>query len=432
MIQRKIFCMYFVFMIITFVEYVSNGDFLYPDFESTIGIDFNGAAATSSCDEGKRLKYQPRHGTADQSIEVPPATSEEDTQQVQFQEVVMDDTTQATSTIKKNTAILGHREKWGNSFYTGCRVRLRLTPSEPSKTGAVWHSRPAAVYGGFQTTFKFQIVDPSRTCTLVKDRQFSTQHHESCMVHGADGFAFVLHGSEDRTATIGKPGKSLGYGGIPNSIAFEFDTWWNPTNGDIFTDHVSIQSKGVLPNEAGETGRLLLSEAVDLADGLEHDVKIVYFPFMHYEYVKYFTAVHNVIPYLLDNEENRRVGTLVMWLDNIPKNYTDYSAKPLLAMPINLSKLLKLRDGTAYAGFTASTGRQFQKHDVIGWTFCENYRTCGYDVSFTKDTPWDFDYHQEDKLHTDTDYGKRFNANRWSAANQGSADGITSLPFNQH
>ena len=207
------------------------------------------------------------------------------------------------------------------------------------------------------------------------------------MVHGADGFAFVLHGSEDKTSTIGDSGKSLGYGGIPNSVAFEFDTWWNPTNGDSFTDHVSIQSKGFLPNEPGEAGRLLLSEAVDLADGSEHNVKIVYFPFIHYEYVKYFTAISNVIPYLLDNEENRRIGTLVMWLDAIPANYTDFSAKPLLAMPINLSALLKLRDGTAYAGFTASTGRQFQKHDVIRWTFCENYRSCGYDISDAKDEP---------------------------------------------
>ena len=121
-----------------------------------------------------------------------------------------------------------------------------------------------------------------------------------------------------------------------------------------------------------------------------------------------------------------------MWLDAIPANYTDFSAKPLLAMPINLSALLKLRDGTAYAGFTASTGRQFQKHDVIRWTFCENYRSCGYDISDAKDEPWDFDYHQENKKYSGTEYGKQFNANRWSAANQGSLEGVPSLPYNQH
>ena len=161
--QRRTEAKCFIFVLIAFFQNVSRGDFLYPDFESTIGLDFNGVAATSSCDEGKRLRYQPRHGTADQNNEIPPSTSEEDTQQAQFQTVRMDDTTQATSKVKDTTAILGHREKWGNSFYTGCRVRLRLTPSEPSKTGSVWHARPAAIFGGFQTTFTFQIVDPSRT-----------------------------------------------------------------------------------------------------------------------------------------------------------------------------------------------------------------------------------------------------------------------------
>ena len=429
--RRNLFLFFFCIAILGNVH-KTQSDFLYPDFESTIGIDFNGAAATSSCDEGKRLRYQPRHGTADQNIQVPPSTSEEGTDQVQFQEVKMDTTTSEASKITADTAILGHREKWGNSFYTGCRVRLRLTPSEPAKSASVWHSRPVAILGGFQTTFKFQIVDPSRTCTLVKDRQFSTLHHESCMVHGADGFAFVLHDNADRTHAIGNPGKSIGYGGISNSIAFEFDTWWNPTNGDLFTDHVSIQSKGTLPNEAGKSARLLLSQAVDLADGAEHEVKIVYYPFINYNYVEYFTAIENAIPYMMDNEENRRMGTLVLWLDSLPKNYTDFSAKPLLAMPINLSVLLKLRDGTAYAGFTASTGRQFQKHDVISWTFCENYKTCGYDISFVKDTPWNFDYHQEDLLHTGTEYGKSFVGNTWSAANQGSLDGVHSLPFNHH
>ena len=43
-----------------------------------------------------------------------------------------------------------------------------------------------------------------------------------------------------------------------------------------------------------------------------------------------------------------------------------------------------------------------------------------------------FDYHQEDLLHTGTEYGKTFVGNAWSAANQGSLDGVHSLPFNHH
>ncbi len=370
---------------------VVGGDFIYDDFESTIGIDFNGAASTSSCDEGKRLAYQTQHGSADQNIEIPPSTSEEDTNQAKFQEVVMDDKTVKTSTVAKETSILGHRETWGKSFYTGCRVRLRLTPSEPGKVGSVWHARPVAVYLGFETKFKFQIVDPSRTCTLVKDRQFSTQHHQSCMIHGGDGFAFVLHGNPDRTRTLGNPGMDMGYGGIVNSIAFEFDTWWNPVNGDLFDDHVSIQARGPkLGNHPGEIARLVIAKNISLADGKEHVAKIVYFPYINYDYAEYFTAVDNLREFILDNEENRRVGTLLLFLDDIPDNSTDLRAKPVLAIPINLSAVLELREGTAWAGFTASTGRQFQKHDIISWQFCEDYKQCGFNLKNT------FDYHQTD------------------------------------
>jgi hypothetical protein len=372
----------------------ATSDFIYEDFESTIGVDFNGAASTSSCDEGKRLAYQTKHGSADNNIETPPSTSEEDTNQAQFQEIVMEDTKPGFSLVTSETSILGHREKWGRSFYTGCRVRLRLTASEPSQVGSVWHARPVAIYLGFQTEFVFQIVDPSRSCTLVKDRQFSTQHHQSCMVHGGDGFAFVLHGNEKRSKTIGHPGMAMGYGGIQNSIAFEFDTWWNPINGDLFDDHVSIQSRGpLLPNESGQSARLVMARNISLADGKEHISKIVYFPYINYDYVDYFSAVENLRAFILDNEENRRVGTLVMWVDEIPKNSTDTSARPILAIPINLSSVLDLREGTAWAGFTASTGRQFQKHDIISWKFCENFKGCGFDL-----TTDNFDYHQTFKL----------------------------------
>ena len=111
----KLFIIFFCAIKLEIIQRTQS-DFLYPDFESTIGIDFNGAAATSSCDEGKRLRYQPRHGTADQNIEVPPSTSEEGTDQVQFQEVKMDTTKSEASTVTADTAILGHREKMGQLF----------------------------------------------------------------------------------------------------------------------------------------------------------------------------------------------------------------------------------------------------------------------------------------------------------------------------
>ena len=60
------------------------------------------------------------------------------------------------------------------------------------------------------------------------------------MVHGGDGFAFVFYGNERRSKTLDQAGMDVGYGGIENS-SFKFDTWWNPVNGDLFEDHVSIR-----------------------------------------------------------------------------------------------------------------------------------------------------------------------------------------------
>lgn len=38
-----------------------------------------------------------------------------------------------------------------------CRVRSRLTPSLPSKAGAMWYSVPVPVTRGFETLFTFQV-----------------------------------------------------------------------------------------------------------------------------------------------------------------------------------------------------------------------------------------------------------------------------------
>jgi hypothetical protein len=59
-----------------------------------------------------------------------------------------------------------------------------------------------------------------------KDTAFSTHMYESCAVHGGDGFAFVLHYDEDTIDAVGDTGRGLGYAGIENSLAVEFDTWY--------------------------------------------------------------------------------------------------------------------------------------------------------------------------------------------------------------
>jgi hypothetical protein len=79
------------------------------------------------------------------------------------------------------------------------------------------------------------------------------------------------------------------------------------------------------------------------------------------------TANENLLPYLKDNGEGRRLGTLAVFVDQgIPED------RPLLAIPVNLSVLLNITQNLAYVGFTASTGRKWEKHDILNWEWCHS------------------------------------------------------------
>jgi Bacterial lectin len=90
--------------------------------------------------------------------------------------------------------------------------RLDLTVNERLQTGAAWLPDKQQVQDGFEATFDWQInrANPRR---------------------GADGFAFVIHNADDQPfprILIGEWRPGLGYQGIPNSLAIEFDTVQNP------------------------------------------------------------------------------------------------------------------------------------------------------------------------------------------------------------
>ena len=57
------------------------------------------------------------------------------------------------------------------------------------------------------------------------------------------------------------------------------------------------------------------------------------------------------------------LGVLCVFLDD--------PLSPLFCLPIDLTSLLDLDSGQALVGFTASTGQQWQTHDILQWRFCE-------------------------------------------------------------
>lgn len=203
----------------------------------------------------------------------------------------------------------------GNAFQYGGSI-LRLTPSIQSQAGSAWYYTKQNVSEDFTSVFHFQIT-PSG---------------------GADGFAFVIQ--NNGTSSLGSKGWGLGYDGIPSSIAIEFDTYQNgahlfDTNlGDISDHEIAVHTNGLSPNSAYESHALppgpIISPIEFQSDLQPHAVKVVY-----------------------------TLGVLEVFLD-------DFS-NPVLAVSVNLKSTLGLSDGTAFVGFTASTGAQTENHDILDW-----------------------------------------------------------------
>jgi hypothetical protein len=206
--------------------------------------------------------------------------------------------------------------------------RVRLTGDERLQIGAVWLVEKQQVGDGFEATVAWQI-------TRVNPRR------------GAEGFAFVMHNDEEHPfphIRLGGERNGLGYAGIPNSLAIEFDTVQNPpidfaqgTQGDPNDNHISVQTRGIEPNSANTDFSLKYTTQGTptipfFADGAVHTTKISY-----------------------------QKGTLTIFLDDM--------TNPVLTVPVDLETTLRLDNGTAWVGFTATTGRRSQTHDILSFSF---------------------------------------------------------------
>lgn len=199
---------------------------------------------------------------------------------------------------------------------------IRLTSPARFQRGAVWLAGKQPVAGGFQTTFQFRI---SGIGGLVQWSPFGYQA-------GGDGFAFVIQNYS--VPVVGPFAGFLGYHGIPNSLAVEFDTWWNNEPGffDPNGNHVSVHTRGVAANSVSESASIGRTGQIPfLKDGAVHTARVDYTP-----------------------------GTLRVFVDD--------PNVPVLTIPgVNLANILSLDNGAAWMGFTAGTGSAYEAHDILAW-----------------------------------------------------------------
>ena len=200
-------------------------------------------------------------------------------------------------------------------------IRLRMTDNSAgagaNQTSSVYYNTLVNVYGGFTTTFQFQV---------------SSIHAGTNA--GGEGIAFIIQNSPSGITAMGPGGADMGYATIPNSFVVELDMALNP-GYDSNDNHISVHTLGTNPNSAVDLTASIaaVSFPTQLKDGAIHTVKI---------------------------EFDGAVGWDI-YLDNLTTPVVGFNYA--LGAATNSSK--------AYVGFTSATGggNNVQTNDILNWSF---------------------------------------------------------------
>ncbi|GMF23012.1 unnamed protein product [Phytophthora fragariaefolia] len=245
-----------------------------------------------------------------------------------------------------------------------CGGSLRLTASQSFLTGAAWYPRQMNVREGFTTTFSFRAANPSTMCRVMDNV------HTNCRSRGGDGFAFVIHNDVQQELALGSGGMALGYGGLQNALAVEFDTWFNPELLDVYENHISVHVSGtggvVQPNHTYSLGST--SNIPDLAEDT-HIVRITYKPNLDESMLfdEAFTASTLAGNFFSSGAWRSGIGLLAIYLDDMNS--------PALTVPLRIENTLELYHGRAWIGFTGATGANaWQTLDIMSWDFRSSRR----------------------------------------------------------
>ncbi|MCM2369297.1 DUF4347 domain-containing protein [Rhodopirellula sp. ICT_H3.1] len=196
----------------------------------------------------------------------------------------------------------------GDARRTG--ASLELTTDDFDQAGSAFYSSPIQLdqNASFRSAFSFEITGGAEA-------------------NGADGLTFTIQNDPRGAAAIGGSGSLLGYEGITNSVAVEFDTYYNGDH-EVNGNHISIISGTVL-NSLKST-----IPDFDLNDGERY-----------YAWVDYNGVSNNLSVYLSATPD-----------------------KPALASMKATVDLSDVVGDAAYVGFTAATGGLENSHRIRNWT----------------------------------------------------------------
>jgi len=200
----------------------------------------------------------------------------------------------------------------GNASQQG--AKLQLTPALGYQGGSAFSSTPVTLSAdaSFSSFFTFEILA------------------RSGLGNGADGLVFAV---QTASSTVGGVGGGLGFAGIPRSLGVEFDTFDNGEAGG--SNHVGIDLNGSV-------------DSVVSTGPLDPD---------------------------FDNGE-----TWSAWVDYdgtadlLQVRWASTAIRPLaagLSLVVDLPGVLGSSD--AFVGFTSGTGAGVGEHNILSWTFVNEF-----------------------------------------------------------
>jgi len=207
----------------------------------------------------------------------------------------------------------------GNAQQVGSVLRLTATDQFTAAAGSAWFDSPISLSVGFESVFTFRITPG-----------------ELYRGEAGDGLTFTIQ--DAGLDALGFAGHAIGYGGIPDSLAVEFDTFLNNDSGtalygDPNGNHVSVHTRGVEPNSGDEAYSLGSSTTIPTLDDAQvHTARVDYLP-----------------------------GTLQVFMDG--------SSAPYVSVAVDLGDLLATPD--AFFGFTAGSGAATSNHDILSWSLVQ-------------------------------------------------------------
>jgi Bacterial lectin len=294
---------------------------------------------------------------------------------------------------------------------------LRLTDSgSGTEQSSAFFTLQQPLTQGFTTWFQFQI-------------------HNSVCCNPADGFAFVIQNSTATDSTQGASGSGvtamgsedggLGYSGINNSLAVEFDIYDDPW--DPNSNHIAVQTCGGNPSKFNspvhEPGSYTIGNNHNVTSCLlGQDAINTNIPALGGTCTEEGCtdgAVHQVVIGYTPPATNQQQGLLQVWLDPTfyPGTHTPIQGAPTVVSapytivysstnPLGLA--LGNSKGTFYAGFTGSQpGSEHHSRgsssgtgttiDVFAWEFTNQQpvQITQMIASHGEETPFVFGAHQQ-------------------------------------